>query len=104
MKVVECTYRDLLYKVVYVETNLNSMIKDEFENDENTSGYIAYAYVDHNAGFTFEVLACASKKDAQWHIYKENNMVSCKERISRVFNTDSESDVDINSDSTSEVL
>lgn len=84
MKGYEYKFRNLLKKICYIEGKPNSVIREEFESDEKVNGFIGYGYIDHDAGFTFEVLACASKEEDTIKIYKENDNVTFKSRIRHV--------------------
>lgn len=81
MEIKDCHFRELLYKMCYIEGNVSQVVKDEFLSDENITGYIGYGYIDHKAGFTFETMACARKMGEDIIIYPGNDYMTYKNRI-----------------------
>lgn len=86
MEVREFHFRQLLHKICYIEGNVSQVVRDEFLSDENITGYIGYGYIDHQAGFTFETLACARKMGEDIVIYPGNDYMTYKNRLRNEMN------------------
>lgn len=84
MIVREYAFRDLNNKLCYIDEIPNQVVLEEFLSDENVTGFIGYGYVDHLAGFTFEVMACARKMDEDIIVYPGNNYMTFKYRMRNV--------------------
>lgn len=73
MKLSELSFRKLIHQLVFIlfdQDNLELMhaLKDSaMPWDDRVNGALAFGYVDHEAGFTFEVL-CYGYCDPQSHI------------------------------------
>lgn len=84
MLVRDYQFRSLLNKVCYIEGKPNAVVLSEFLSDDTTTGFVGYAYIDHQAGLTFEVLACATKKEEDIIVYPGNDYMTFKYRARTV--------------------
>ena len=65
MKVNEYCFYDLYHKICYLERNeqTNQLFgsKMPFKLDNSATGFVVYGYIDHECGFTFEIIGLAKK-------------------------------------------
>lgn len=86
MKASEVGFRDVYHKICYITAgkNYNIMTK-EMPNSTKGTGVIAYGYVDHQAGLSFEVLACAKRNnDGSFEVFEGNDSILVKYRFSSI--------------------
>lgn len=62
------------------------MIFKDFPGVEQANAYLAYGYVDHQAGFTFEVLCLANSNNNKVEYYEANDEIDVKIRVENVEN------------------
>jgi len=73
MKIFELSFRKLLHQLVFILFDkdnlelLHALEDSAMPWDERVNGALAFGYVDHEAGFTFEVL-CYGHCDPETHI------------------------------------
>ena len=85
MKTVrDYSFRDLFHKACFIQTDnkINKVLADAgFQKGEDSTGVLAYGYIDYEAGFTFEVLCFALSKDDKLASFdKGNERISMKLR------------------------
>ncbi len=61
-KIGETDFRDLFHQIVYVKTSpeLLKIFSKHFEEIANDDGFLAYGYIDDQAGFSFRLLCSAN--------------------------------------------
>lgn len=82
----ECNFRTLLNKMCYIEEDVNRVVLEEFPSTEEVTGFVGYGYIDHQAGFTFETMACAIKKGECITVLPGNDFMTFKYRMRNVMN------------------
>lgn len=83
MKVSELQFRELYKKVCVIDISNRNFIEPiakYFQCTNNVNAILAYGYIDHEAGFTFEVLAPAKAINESITIYNGNDEVTFKLR------------------------
>lgn len=86
LKANELNFRNVYHKLCYISkaANFKAVMKD-WPNSDEATGVIAYGYIDHTAGLTFEVLACASlKENNRLLVFEGNENHSVKYRFESV--------------------
>lgn len=83
----EIGFRRLFQQYVYIEYQEKlDVLAQYFNGGEPATGVLAYCYVDHEAGLTFEVLALAKRDGETLKFYSGNDEISIKFRYSSVAN------------------
>lgn len=62
----QTNFRELFNEIVFIkpkEALLNSLIKNHGDNQTDYNGFLAYGYIDEQAGFTFRILCLAKLED-----------------------------------------
>lgn len=60
MKVSEVSFRDVYHQVCYISNGESfRLFAEHLPNSAKATGVLAYGYIDHQAGLTFEILSCA---------------------------------------------
>lgn len=81
MLVRECNFRDLYHRVCFIEcADQVQNLKKVFSVSKRDNGVLAYGYIDHEEGLTFEVLAPARLENGILSRGIGNNEVSMKFR------------------------
>lgn len=81
----EIGFRRLYQQYVYIEhQDKLDILGQYFEGSEQATGVLAYCYVDHEAGLTFEVLALAKKAGEALDFYSGNDTITIKFRYGSV--------------------
>lgn len=86
MKQNEIMFRDVYHKICYISAVRNfKSITEQFPNADEATGAIAYGYIDHQAGLSFELLACAVlNKDGSITAFNGNDTASIKYRFGSI--------------------
>ena len=81
----EIGFRRLYQKYVNIEhTKKLDVLGQYFEGGDVATGVLAYCYVDHEGGLTFEVLALAKRNGEALEFYSGNDEISIKFRYSSI--------------------
>ena len=88
MIVNDLSFRDLYHQFFFLplskeDTNLWK-VADQFPGKEDANGVILYGYIDHTAGFTFELLSMGSLTQGHISIFEGNSTISSKIRYGAV--------------------
>lgn len=88
MTVNDISFRDLYHQFFFLplseeDSNLWE-IADQFPGKEDGNGLILYGYIDHTAGFTFEILAFGNLTQGHLSIFEGNDTISSKIRYGAV--------------------
>lgn len=86
MKVKEYGFREIYHKVCYISLPEGmKKIATDFPNNKEATGVAVYGYIDHQAGLSFELLACAKENsDGTITFYDGNDTISAKYRVGSV--------------------
>ena len=84
MIVRDCHFRTILNKMCFIESELNRVLLEEFPSVEEVNGFVGYGYIDHQAGFTFETMACAIKNEKGITVLPGNDFMTFKQRMRHV--------------------
>ena len=90
MQASDLSFRDLCHKLCYISNGKNfKAFAEHLPNADESDGVLAYGYIDHTAGLSFEILACAKLgKDNNITIFEGNENVSLKYRFGSIFDCD----------------
>lgn len=81
----EIGFRKLYQQYVYIEhTDKLEILAQYFAGSEAATGVLAYCYVDHEVGLSFEVLSLAKLKDEKLDFYAGNDEIAIKFRYATV--------------------
>lgn len=81
----DCNFRDIYHKVCFIEcANQIQNLKKVFNVSKKDNGVLAYGYIDHEDGFTFEVLTTGKFENGVLSRGLGNDEVSMKFRKSSV--------------------
>ena len=91
MKFKEVKFRSLYHRPVVIQAGPFKEEVRDFPGVEYANRILAYGYVDHEKGLTFEVLACGVKKeDDVYSFFQSDDDVSVKIRAERLEGTEIE--------------
>jgi len=85
-KVIDMSFREMYHQVCYISLG-NDLIGsiEGFSKGEDADGAIVYGYIDHEAGFTFELLSLAQYEgDKGIRCFGGNNELTFKLRLGGV--------------------
>lgn len=89
MKAKDITYRDVYHRICFISAGKNyQKVTQQLPDHENGNGVLAYGYVDHQAGLTYEILTCAKLTDEGLTSYSGDNTISAKYRSASVKDCD----------------
>ena len=81
----DCNFRDIYHKVCFIEcADQIQNLKKVFNVSKKDNGVLAYGYIDHEDGFTFEVLTTGKLENGVLSRGLGNDEVSMKFRKSSV--------------------
>ena len=82
MKLDDISFRDVYHKICFISAGKNfKALTQNLPNRDNANGTLAYGYIDHEAGLTFEILSSATmSEDGSINPYKCDNKTSIKYR------------------------
>ena len=64
MKANNVTFREVYHKICFISaTKKHQKVMQQLPDYEKGNGVLVYGYVDHQAGLTYEILACAELTD-----------------------------------------
>lgn len=64
MKVNEASFREVYHQICYISNGENfKSFADLLPHSSEATGVLAYGYIDHQAGLTFEILSCVKIED-----------------------------------------
>ncbi len=91
MKVNEMNFRQLYHQLWYItmDDKLQFLVQESNYADRAT-GVLAYGYIDHEAGFTFEIIACAEhdKANGKLNFFGDSSNASLKYRYGNLSDND----------------
>lgn len=85
MLVKDCSFREIYHKVCFIECKDQlANLKKDFSVSKKDNGVLAYGFIDHEGGFTFEVLTTGKLEEGVLSRGLGNNEVSMKFRKENV--------------------
>ena len=89
MKANDITFRDVYHKICFISAGKNyQRVTQQLPDHEKGNGVLAYGYVDHQAGLTYEILTCAKLTDEGLTSYSGDSTISIKYRSGSIKDCD----------------
>lgn len=74
-KIGKMNFRDLLHKIIYIQLDSKNKLDSKIEILNEDDGFLAYGYIDYDAGFSFQVLCSANIRNNKLSYGKIQNDV-----------------------------
>lgn len=89
MKANNVTFREVYHKICFISaTKKHQKVMQQLPDYEKGNGVLVYGYVDHQAGLTYEILACTELTDEGIISYNGDSTISIKYRSDSVKDCD----------------